>query len=276
MQPLAHIVDLSANPIDDVAFQARCKATLDTAGALVLPGFLTAAALATIRLEGAEHSHAAFYAASKHNVYLKPQDETLPPDHARNRLVVSSKGCITDEEIPEQSPLRTLYDAQPFRDFLCAVLAEQHLYPYADSLSSINLHYAHRGQELGWHFDNSSFAITLLIQKPQAGGRFEYVENLRDADSGEMNYAGVSQVLDGERAVKPLAMEEGDLVLFRRAVKPLAMEEGDLVLFRGRNAMHRVTPTEGDITRMLVVLAYNAQPDIALSESARMTFYGRL
>ena len=85
------------------------------------------------------------------------------------------------------------------------------------------------------------------------------MENLRDADRGEMNYAGVSQVLDGERAVKTLAIEEGDLVLFR-----------------GRNAMHRVTPTEGDTTRMLVVLAYNAQPDIALSESARMTFYGRL
>ena len=47
------------------------------------------------------------------------------------------------------------------------------------------------------------------------------------------------------------------------------------MLFRGRNAMHRVTPTEGDITRMLVVLA-NAQPDVMLSESARMTFYGRL
>lgn len=48
------------------------------------------------------------------------------------------------------------------------------------------------------------------------------------------------------------------------------------MLFRGRNALHRVSPTEGDTTRMLVVLAYNAQPDIALSESARMTFYGRL
>lgn len=259
MQQLAHIIDLSASPIGDVAFQARCRATLDAAGALVLPGFLTAAALATVRLEGAEHSPAAFYAASKHNVYLKPQDDALPADHPRNRLVVSSKGCITDEDIPAQSPLRTLYDAQSFRDFLCAVLQEQQLYPYADRLSSINLHYAHRGQELGWHFDNSSFAITLLIQKPRAGGQFEYVENLRDADRGEMNYAGVSQVLDGERAVKTLAIEEGDLVLFR-----------------GRNAMHRVTPTEGDTTRMLVVLAYNAQPDIALSESARMTFYGRL
>ncbi|MGP4128360.1 hypothetical protein OJE16_00555 [Pantoea tagorei] len=48
------------------------------------------------------------------------------------------------------------------------------------------------------------------------------------------------------------------------------------MLFRGRNSLHRVTPTEGDITRMLAVLAYNTQPGIALSETARMTFYGRL
>ncbi|CAI0913781.1 Uncharacterised protein [Serratia entomophila] len=259
MQQLAHIVDLSANPIGEAAFQARCRQTLDAAGALVLPGFLSRAALATVRLEGAEHSPAAFYAANSHNVYLRPHDDSLPAEHARNRLVVSSKGCITDEDIPAQSPLRTLYNAQAFRDFLCAVLGERQLYPYADRLSSINLHYAHQGQELGWHFDNSSFAITLLIQKPEAGGRFEYVENLRDADGGEMNYAGVTQVLDCQRAVKRLAIEEGGLVLFR-----------------GRNAMHRVTPTEGKITRMLVVLAYNAQPDVMLSESARMTFYGRL
>ncbi len=56
----------------------------------------------------------------------------------------------------------------------------------------------------------------------------------------------------------------------------LAMDDGALVLFRGRNSMHRVTPVEGDMTRMLVVLAYNTEPNIALSESARMTFYGRL
>lgn len=209
MPQLADIIDLSAHPIDDAAFRVRCRQTLARAGALVLPGFLREAALATVRLEGAEQHHAAFYATSKHNVYLRPQDDALPADHARNRLVVSSKGCITDEDIPPQSPLRALYDAPAFRAFLCAVLDEAQLYPYADRLSSINLHYAHTGQELGWHFDNSSFAITLLIQKPQAGGRFEYVENLRDADRGEMNYAGVTQVLDGERAVKQLAMEEG-------------------------------------------------------------------
>jgi len=47
-------------------------------------------------------------------------------------------------------------------------------------------------------------------------------------------------------------------------------------LFRGRNSMHRVTPVKGCRTRMLAVLAYNIEPGISLSESARLTFYGRL
>ena len=74
-----------------------------------------------------------------------------------------------------------------------------------------------------------------------------------------MNYSGVSQVLEG-----------------KVTAQNITMSAGDLMLFRGRDALHRVTPTQGEITRMLVVLAYNAEPNVALSESARMTFYGRL
>ena len=133
------------------------------------------------------------------------------------------------------------------------------MYPYEDPLSSINIHYASEGQELGWHFDNSSFAITLLLQKPEGGGSFEYVKDLRNADAGEMNFNGVKDVLD-----------------HKTVINTLDINPGTLVLFRGRNSMHRVTPTEGDITRMLVVLAYNNKPGVALSENARMTFYGRL
>ena len=54
------------------------------------------------------------------------------------------------------------------------------------------------------------------------------------------------------------------------------MDAGTLALFRGRNSMHRVTPVYGGSTRVLAVLAYNSEPGVALSESARMTFYGRL
>ncbi|ATM95891.1 ArpA protein-Streptomyces griseus [Yersinia frederiksenii] len=259
MQKLDEIINMKANPVNDSAFIAQCKSTLETYGALVLSNFLLPQALNSIKQEGIEHQHRAYYAATQHNVYLTKTDVDFAVDHPRNRLVTSSKGCITDEEIPADSALRTLYTAADFQDFLCAVLNEEQLYPYADSLSSINLHYASHGQELGWHFDNSSFAITLLVQKPQAGGVFEYIEEMRDADQGEMNYAGVEKLLNQQ--ITP---------------KTLQIEPGDLVLFRGRNAIHRVTPTQGDITRMLVVLAYNAQPDISLSETARMTFYGRI
>ena len=58
--------------------------------------------------------------------------------------------------------------------------------------------------------------------------------------------------------------------------KSLAMDAGTLVLFRGRNSIHRVTPVGGDVTRILAVLAYNSEPNISLSETSRMTFYGRL
>ncbi|HEU4826290.1 MAG TPA: 2OG-Fe(II) oxygenase [Dongiaceae bacterium] len=253
------VVDLKAYPLGEQAFRAACRERLDRDGVLVLPRFLTQQAIESIRREGEESRHKAYFCAQKHNVYLRPADPAFAESHPRNRLVVSSKGCITDDQVPRESMLRRLYDSRLFRTFLCDVLGERGLHDYADPLSSINIHYAGPGQELGWHFDNSSFAITLMIQPPEQGGAFEYVGEVRNADAGDMNFAGVEAVLDGQIAVKTLAMDAGALVLFR-----------------GRNAMHRVAPVEGARTRMLAVLAYNSEPGIALSESARMTFYGRL
>ena len=58
-------------------------------------------------------------------------------------------------------------------------------------------------------------------------------------------------------------------------VVALDFEPGALVLFRGRDALHRVTPTEGSVTRLLVVFAFNDHPGVGLSDSALRTFYGR-
>lgn len=258
-QSLADVINLEQHPLQNDDFRAECKRTLDEYGALVMRNFLKAAAIASIQSEGEENKHLAYYTVNNHNIYLKPSDSEYPADHPRNREVSSSKGCITTDQISADSALRTLYDAPEFREFLCAVLNEPELHEYADALSSINLHYANEGQELGWHFDNSSFAITLMIQNPENGGAFEYVKDVRDADSGEMNYELSGKILDDEVPTKTLSMDTGALVLFR-----------------GRNSVHRVTPVKGNRTRMLVVLAYNTEPGISLSESARMTFYGRL
>lgn len=256
---LNQIINLQDFPITNRDFQEQSRQTVFKEGVLTMPNFLSSEALELIRQEGIEKRDKAFFKRNLHNVFLTPCDEQYTQDHAYNRQVESSKGCITDDIIASDSPLRTLYNAADFKDFLSIVFDEDGLYPYADPLSSINLHYAEKGQELGWHFDNSSFAITLMIQAALKGGEFEYVKNVRDADAGEMNFAEVNQVLDGNRETQKLSMGEGDLVLFR-----------------GRNSMHRVTPNETDRTRMLVVLAYNSKPNISLSESARMTFYGRL
>ncbi len=127
------------------------------------------------------------------------------------------------------------------------------------------MHYASEGQELGWHFDNSAFAITLLLQKPDLGGGvFEYVPNIRQADNdggdnGDgMGFEKVQETVDG-----------------RIIPKTLELNPGTLVLFRGRDSLHRVTKVVGDITRILVVFAYNEKAGIELSEEARLTFFGR-
>ena len=74
-----------------------------------------------------------------------------------------------------------------------------------------------------------------------------------------MNYEGVDKLLKNQISYDTLNMNSGTLVLFR-----------------GKNSIHRVTPVEGEITRILAVLAYNSEPNVSLSETSRMTFYGRL
>ncbi|MBA6390565.1 2OG-Fe(II) oxygenase family protein [Colwellia sp. BRX10-3] len=252
------VIDLKSNQITDPTYIQKCKEILERDGAIVIDKFITAQALEQVRLEGEAKKGLAFFTNQQHNVYISDADPSYPEDHVRNQSVTSSKGCITDDQIGSDSVLRTLYDSELFRSFLKIVLNEKELHSYADECSSINLHYASEGQELGWHFDNSSFATTLLIQKPKGGGEFQYVRDVRDADKGEMNFSGVEKVLKGH--VTP---------------NMLAIEPGALVLFRGRNAIHRVTPTMGDTTRMMVVLAYNNKPGVSLSASARKTFYGK-
>ena len=256
---LEQLIDLEAHPLGDATYQARMRAAFDETGVLCLDGFLTKKALAQLVAEAQACAPLAHFTNSTHNVYLTPPDDSLPQTHVYNRQITSSKGCITTDQVPDDSGLHRLYHNEDFKAFICAIVGQAAVYPYADPLSSINVHYAHHGQELGWHFDNSSFAITLLLQAPEAGGQFEYVRDLRDADKGEMNFGAVADVLDQKTA--PAILD---------------INPGTLVLFRGRNAMHRVTPTIGDKTRYLVVLAYNDAPDIALSPSARMTFFGRL
>mmetsp|Transcript_19629 Transcript_19629/g.24205 ORF Transcript_19629/g.24205 Transcript_19629/m.24205 type:complete len:279 (-) Transcript_19629:670-1506(-) len=252
------IIDTRKYPIHKEEYISQLRNKLSNEHALTLPSFILETARQQLLQEAVNNQHKAYYTQTSHSVYLSPKDDKLPDNHVYNQQLNSSKGCITTDQISNSSLLKSLYYNHEFQDFLAGILNVKKLYPYADPLSEINVHYYNQGQELNWHFDNSSFAITLLLQAPMDGGQFEYFPNLRDSSRGENGYEDVKDVMDQKK--------NGTI---------LSIEPSTLVLFHGRDCLHRVRPVIGDRTRILVVLAYNDQPGVCLSEEARKTFFGR-
>jgi len=253
-----NIINLEQHPIQDSNYSKSCKDQLDLAGALVMKKFLTPETVKFLQDEAREMRPLAYFCRQNHNAYLLDPDPELPKEHIRNLEQVSDKGCVPHDQIPDLSPLRTLYEWPGFREFLECVL-DVPVYPYADTLSSININYYERGQQLSWHYDNASFAITLMIQAPEEGGEFEYLDEVRNSEAGEQGYKETEAVIKG--TLKP---------------KSLSMGDGALVLFRGRNSLHRVAPVVSDRARILVTLNFNTEPGVMLSELVRMTFFGRI
>ena len=245
----------------------RAREDLENKGVATLNGFIKPSALRSLTEEALHNKPKAFYTNSKstHNIYQMKNDPSKPLAHINNQQMVSSKGCITTDQIPSRSFLKALYYDPIFQKFLQEVLQVKKLYPYEDPLSSINVHYASEGQELGWHFDNSEFAITLLLQRPEDGGVFEYVPSVRDSD-----YEGFKNDIKPGMETDVKAVLDGTSPPQRLEISP-----GTLVLFRGRDCLHRVTKVVGDKVRMLVVFAYNEKKGIKLPEESRMTFFGR-
>ena len=253
-----NIINLEQHPIQESDYSKSCKDQLDVAGALVMKKFLTHETVKSLQAEAREVRPLAYFCHQKHNAYLLDPDPDFPAEHIRNLEQVSDKGCITHDQVPENSLLRTLYEWPDFRKFLKRVLGEP-VFPYADTLSSININYYEQGQQLGWHFDNASFAVTLMLQSPGQGGEFEYREKVRNSEKGDSAFADTEAVIKGK--LKP---------------KTLAMGDDALVLFRGRNSLHRVAPVASEHARILVTLNFNTEPGIMLSELARMAFFGRI
>ena len=151
-----------------------------------------------------------------------------------------------------------MYNSDIFKYFIRNVLNLDNIFPYADNLSSINVNYYQKGQQLGWHFDNASFAITLMIQSSTLGGEFEYITEGRDSNANYIDKTLISNVI--EEKTKPNLLD---------------VSEGTLILFYGRNYLHRVTPVQSETPRILITLNYNEENYIELSENARLTFFGR-
>lgn len=265
------IVDLDQYPLTSSSYVQQTRQELQQKSLITLPGFIKPDALQSMIDESIVKEDEAYYSNSSHNVFFTPPDSdpdpSLPEDHYSKRRFSTTKGCVTTDQHPEGSFLKALYSNKTFQTFLSDILGET-LYEPADPLSGCTVHYGTHGQMLGWHFDKSPFAITLMLQKPLDGGVFEYLPQIRALDP--CCEGGVRD------SVKPEFEEEVTQVLKgERPAKKLDLRPGTLTVFRGDHSMHRVTKVLGEKTRILSVLAYNALPGVKLDEERMMALFGR-
>ena len=253
------IINLDKHPINSNYYLDTCKKKLKDKSVLQLDDFLSSESLKNIQKEANALHSKAYYCSQNHTVLLNQKSKDLDINDPCNIEVISNKGCVPDDLIPADSDLKSLYNSKYFTHFLEAILDINKIYPYKDTLSSINYNYYEKGQQLGWHFDNASFAITLMIQSPESGGVFEYINKGRDLEKNFIDKKLINSVLNDNYPVNKLRVDPGTLVLFY-----------------GRNYLHRVTPVTSKKCRILVTLNYNLEKNVELSQNARLTFFGRI
>ena len=256
MDNLNHII---CEKYDDKFFKSteNYKKILKEKGIIVFTDFIYKQILDKIVEEANNLKPMSFKSRSEYNVYVKPEDLSYSLKSARNRIMKTTKKCIANDLIPDQSFLMQIYNSDRIQKFFCELLGVSNLYPYSDDLSSVNINYYEPGDALGWHFDNSDFTITLLIKNCSEGGVYQYFTDMRYKKDGSENYQLVEDILDNK--ISPSIQ---------------TANEGDLMIFKGNKSLHRVTEViHGE--RILITFNYNNVKGIPLSEQSRKTFFGR-
>jgi hypothetical protein len=261
---IEEIVDLDRYPIASPEPNAaqhlvqRCRAELRAQGACQLEGFMRPDAVQAVLADALASERLAHRTEATHNAYFVDDDPELPADHPRRLRVRSAKRATGWNRIGPRSPLRALYEWDGLTEFIRAALQLPALHRDADPVGACSVMLYDEAGELGWHFDNSEFAVTLMLQASEDGGSFEFVPRIRDAR--EERYGDVGAVLAGAR---------GGVLSMNGAA-------GTLALFEGRYSIHRVTQVLGSRPRVNAVLAYAREPDHRLTELNRDLFYGRV
>jgi hypothetical protein len=250
------ILDLDATAARELVAHARAQ--LAARGACELPGFVTGAATERMVKESDTLVGKGHFAETRATVYLGLPEPGLPDGHPRGRLGGrSAVEAIAYDLVPPSHALRQLFEWDGLMAFVAAALGKEKLYRYADPLGALNVAAMGDGDELQWHFDQTDFVVSIALRDAQEGGDFEYTPLIRSAR--DERFDAVQRVLDGDRAL----------------VRTIPMTPGTLLLFEGRNSMHRVTPIQGAVPRLVALLAYDTQPDTVSTELLRRARYGR-
>ncbi len=238
------VINFARYPIDRPgpdrdALIAECRRQLADTGCVVLEGFVTKGALATMNDEGRELAPRAHFNTTQTNCYSSSDDPSLPASHPKRVFLERTNGFVAGDLIGKDYAVRRLYENLDLRQFVADCMNVEEIYEYGDPLGHLVFNVLRPGTQHPWHFDNNEFIVTLLTQKAEAGGKFEYCPKIR-SDNNE-NIDAVARTLAGDDSL----------------VHHLDPEPGSLQIFYGRHSLHRVTRIQGGGERHTLILGYS-------------------
>ncbi|RUA18122.1 MAG: hypothetical protein DSY30_00330 [Alphaproteobacteria bacterium] len=260
---LNDIVDLDTYPINQPGNQkykdiiSYNKKLLDNNGCCVLKNFIKEESINRMKQEAERKLNKVYWTKDKHNPYFIKDDETLPKDHPKRIFTVRESGYINSDDLEQNSDLNHLHDSDEMLKFVSDCLGVYPLYKWVDPLGKNPYSIMHSGHYFPWHFDGNEFTLSILVQKSEKGGIFEYSPDLRSKDNE--NFENVTKVLRGDRG----------------AVKSLDLKPGDLQIFKGRFSMHRVTKIEGKSSRYIALPCYVKDPYRVNKPEHSIQVYGK-
>ncbi|MGI9605497.1 MAG: HalD/BesD family halogenase [Acidimicrobiales bacterium] len=258
------IIDLDRYPIhrldDPVRHElvAETRSQMDALGCCRISDFIRPDAIDNMKAEAQSLHEQTFWAEQSHNPYASKPDRTLPDQHPRNVFQERRSGFINADLLPGESLLNLIYAHNVFTHFVWESLGTPRpIYQWADPLGCNPYGVMSTDNYFPWHFDGNEFTVSILVQKAESGGVFEYVPDIRRPDAE--NFERVQAILEGGR-------EE---------VHELDLLPGDLQLFKGRFSMHRVTRIVGPTTRYIALPTYVYDPWRMNRPHHSINYYGR-
>jgi hypothetical protein len=262
---LKTIVNLNKYPIHNLnspiikKLIVKCKKELEEDSCSTIPNFILPQSLEIMNSELENQLDEVYMSKEKINAYLYAKDDpNLPKDHPKRNFMDRYNGYLNSDCFHKNSEMKYLYESEELLKFVSACLGVSPIYRWADPLACHAYNVMKPSGILPWHFDSCEFTLSLMIQKPENGGIFEYCPNIREP--GNENFDEVKKVLNGDRS----------------RVKQLKLEPGDLQIFKGRFTLHRVTEVKGQKSRYMCIPAYVLDPWRVNTPEHSKAIYGKV
>jgi len=248
MHSIKEIINLEKYPINETnstKYKELINYTrkqLNEDGCCLLSDFIKPNSIKRMKEEVDRNLSKIYFTNDKHNPYFTKEDTTLDAKHPKRIFSLRQSGYLNSNELEKDSDLNKFYDLEEMLKFVSDSLEVFPLYKWADPLGKNPYSVMHTDHYFPWHFDGNEFTLSVLIQKAEKGGLFEYAPDIRSKDNE--NFEEVAKVLKDDRT----------------RVKSLDLKPGDLQIFKGRFSMHRVTKIEGKTSRYIALPCYVNDP----------------